>query len=129
LSGCSFCRPGVAAAMSRSIPMKAVPAEMARTDGLSGDFLDDPGGDRGPSTLLRRRQQPLRCGGRVRVDRRDDELLGRDMLLGAGSSGCASTSGAYTAVIDETRGAGERVWGWSYQSLEGHLEQAGSATR
>ncbi|MFD7780744.1 DUF1990 family protein [Streptomyces sp. NPDC059753] len=29
-------------------------------------------------------------------------------------------------MIDETRGCGgseSRVWGWSYQTLEGHLEQ------
>ncbi|MFB7198883.1 DUF1990 family protein [Streptomyces sp. NPDC056240] len=31
-----------------------------------------------------------------------------------------------TSVIDETCGCGgseSRVWGWSYQTLEGHLEQ------
>ena len=31
-----------------------------------------------------------------------------------------------TGVLDETRdadGGPERVWGWSYQTLEGHLEQ------
>ena len=56
-----------------------------------------------------------------------DDLLGRDMLLEGRFCGCGSTSGCGSpAVIDETREGGrgtERVWGWSYQTLQGHLEQ------
>jgi hypothetical protein len=28
-----------------------------------------------------------------------------------------------TSVTDETRANGERVWGWAYETLEGHLER------
>jgi uncharacterized protein (UPF0548 family) len=59
--------------------------------------------------------------------RRDAELLGRDMLLEGRFFGLRFYFGVrVTAVIDETRGAEageERVWGWSYQTLDGHLEQ------
>ncbi|HEX5346909.1 MAG TPA: DUF1990 family protein [Pseudonocardiaceae bacterium] len=61
------------------------------------------------------------------VYRRDDELLGRDMLLEGRFFGLRFYLGVrVTRVIDETRDSGaeaERVWGWSYQTLEGHLEQ------
>jgi len=61
------------------------------------------------------------------VYRRDDELLGRDMLLEGRFFGMRFYFGVrITGVVDETRGGGgaaERVWGWSYQTLEGHLEQ------
>jgi uncharacterized protein (UPF0548 family) len=61
------------------------------------------------------------------VYRGDDELLGRDMLLEGRFFGLRFYLGVrVTAVIDETRdsdGAAERVWGWSYQTLQGHLEQ------
>jgi hypothetical protein len=58
------------------------------------------------------------------VYRRDDELLGRNMLLEGRFFGLRFYFGVrVTAVIDETRGAEERVWGWSYQTLDGHLEQ------
>lgn len=59
--------------------------------------------------------------------RRDDDLLGRDMLLEGRFFGLRFYFGVrVTAVIDETREASageERVWGWSYQTLDGHLEQ------
>jgi uncharacterized protein (UPF0548 family) len=59
--------------------------------------------------------------------RYDDELLGRDMLLEGRFFGLRFYLGVrVTRVIDETRGDGpgtERVWGWSYQTLQGHLEQ------
>lgn len=59
--------------------------------------------------------------------RRDDDLLGRDMLLEGRFFGLRFYLGVrVTAVIDETRQAGGselRIWGWSYQTLEGHLEQ------
>ncbi|HEY0932819.1 MAG TPA: DUF1990 family protein [Trebonia sp.] len=61
------------------------------------------------------------------VYRGDGELLGRDMLLEARFFGLRFYVGVrVTAVIDEERDSGngpERVWGWSYQTLEGHLEQ------
>jgi uncharacterized protein (UPF0548 family) len=61
------------------------------------------------------------------VYRRDDALLGRNMLLEGRFFGLRFYLGVrVTAVIDETRhdgGAALRVWGWSYQTLEGHLEQ------
>jgi uncharacterized protein (UPF0548 family) len=59
--------------------------------------------------------------------RYDDELLGRDMLLKGRFFGLRFYLGVrVTRVIDETRGCGagaERVWGWRYQTLQGHLEQ------
>jgi len=55
------------------------------------------------------------------------ELEGRDMLLEGRFYGLRFYLGVrITRVIDETRdnGAGpQRVWGWSYQTLDGHLEQ------
>ena len=61
------------------------------------------------------------------VYRSGDELLGRDMLLEGRFFGLRFYLGVrVTGVIDETRGgnaAAERVWGWSYQTLQGHLEQ------
>lgn len=61
------------------------------------------------------------------VYRYGDELLGRDMLLEGRFFGLRFYLGVrVTRVIDETRDCGvgaERVWGWSYQTLQGHLEQ------
>jgi len=61
------------------------------------------------------------------VYRGDPELLGRDMLLEGRFWGLRFYLGVrITKVIDETRDAEagpERVWGWSYQTLQGHLEQ------
>jgi len=61
------------------------------------------------------------------VYRQDQDLLGRDMLLEGRFFGLRFYFGVrVTEVIDETReeaGAAERVWGWGYQTLEGHLEQ------
>jgi uncharacterized protein (UPF0548 family) len=61
------------------------------------------------------------------VYRGSDELLGRDMLLEGRFAGLRFYLGVrVTEVIDENRdehGVHERVWGWSYQTLEGHLEQ------
>jgi uncharacterized protein (UPF0548 family) len=57
------------------------------------------------------------------VYRRGSGLAGRDMLLEGRFFGLRFHLGVrVTGVIDETRDA-ERVWGWSYQTLEGHLEQ------
>jgi uncharacterized protein (UPF0548 family) len=54
-------------------------------------------------------------------------LLGRDMLLEGRFLWLRFYLGVrVTGVADETRGSGagtERVWGWSYQTLEGHLEE------
>jgi uncharacterized protein (UPF0548 family) len=59
-----------------------------------------------------------RCGG---------DLLGRDMLLEGRFFGLRFYLGVrVTGVIDERRDTAdgrERVWGWCYQTLEGHLEQ------
>jgi uncharacterized protein (UPF0548 family) len=61
------------------------------------------------------------------VYRASDDLLGRDMLLEGRFFGLRFYLGVrVTAVIDETRdceSGAERVWGWSYQTLQGHLEQ------
>ena len=61
------------------------------------------------------------------VYRRDDDLLGRDMLLEGRFFGLRFYLGVrVTEVLDETRGRddqAEQCWGWSYQTLEGHLEQ------
>ena len=61
------------------------------------------------------------------VYRQDSELLGRNMLLEARFFGLRFYLGVrVTGVIDETResaGGRERVWGWYYQTLEGHIEQ------
>ncbi|MBP0457126.1 DUF1990 family protein [Streptomyces montanisoli] len=59
--------------------------------------------------------------------RRDGPLLGRNMLLEGHFLALRFDLGVrVTSVIDETRGTGtnaRRVWGWGYQTLEGHLEQ------
>jgi uncharacterized protein (UPF0548 family) len=61
------------------------------------------------------------------VYRPDHSLLGRDMLLEGRFFGLRFYLGVrVTAVTDETRAGdsgAERVWGWSYQTLQGHLEQ------
>jgi uncharacterized protein (UPF0548 family) len=61
------------------------------------------------------------------VYRAQDGLAGRDMLLEGRFAGLRFYLGVrVTEVIDENReenGASQRVWGWSYQTLEGHLEQ------
>jgi hypothetical protein len=54
------------------------------------------------------------------------DLLGRNMLLEARFYGLRFYVGVrITEVIDKERNADgtERVWGWSYQTLVGHLEQ------
>jgi uncharacterized protein (UPF0548 family) len=59
--------------------------------------------------------------------RAGSELDGRDMLLEGRFYGLRFYFGVrVTRVIDEIRDGddgAERVWGWSYQTLEGHLEQ------
>jgi uncharacterized protein (UPF0548 family) len=61
------------------------------------------------------------------VYRQGRELLGRDMLLEGRFWGLRFYLGVrVTGVIDETRTSDsgpERVWGWYYQTLQGHLEQ------
>ena len=60
------------------------------------------------------------------VYRGTDELAGRYMLLEGRFFGLRFYLGVrITRVTDETRDgySGERVWGWSYQTLQGHLEQ------
>ncbi|GAB3299810.1 DUF1990 family protein [Parasphingorhabdus pacifica] len=60
---------------------------------------------------------------RVRaIYRPEAPLLGRDMLLEGRFCGLRFHMGVrVTGVIDET--LPERVWGWSYETLEGHLER------
>src|SRR5205823_8917271 len=59
--------------------------------------------------------------------RRDSELLGRNMLLEARFFGLRFYLGVrVTGLLDEERDTGdgpERVWGWWYQTLDGHLEE------
>jgi uncharacterized protein (UPF0548 family) len=61
------------------------------------------------------------------VYRQDQDLLGRDMLLEGRFFFLRFYFGVrVTDVCDETRDTGhgrERVWGWSYQTLGGHLEE------
>ena len=61
------------------------------------------------------------------VYRREGALLGRNMLLEGRFFGLRFYFGVrVTGVVDEEQDAGdgrERVWGWCYQTLEGHLEQ------
>jgi uncharacterized protein (UPF0548 family) len=61
------------------------------------------------------------------VYRQDSELLGRNMLLEARFFGLRFYFGVrVTGVTDVERNSEdgpERVWGWSYQTLEGHIEQ------
>jgi uncharacterized protein (UPF0548 family) len=77
--------------------------------------------------LLVRRYEFCEPGILRAVYRWDDELLGRDMLLEGRFFGLRFYLGVrVTGVIDESRGSGdqaERVWGWSYQTLQGHLEE------
>lgn len=55
--------------------------------------------------------------------RPDDELIGRDMLLEGRFGVLRFHLGVrVTAVVDEVRD-GTRVWGWTYDTLRGHLEQ------
>jgi uncharacterized protein (UPF0548 family) len=57
------------------------------------------------------------------VYRAGDELLGRDMLLEGRFLMLRFCMGVrVTEVVDQAQG-GERLWGWGYQTLEGHLEQ------
>ena len=61
------------------------------------------------------------------VYRQGSGLAGRDMLLEARFFGLRFYVGVrITGVIDEERATGDgpaQVWGWCYQTLEGHLEQ------
>jgi uncharacterized protein (UPF0548 family) len=61
------------------------------------------------------------------VYQRDSEILGRNMLLEARFFGLRFYLGVrVTGITDEVRDSGdgpEQVWGWSYQTLAGHLEQ------
>jgi uncharacterized protein (UPF0548 family) len=55
--------------------------------------------------------------------RLEDPLLGRDMLLEGRFWGLRFYMGVrVTEVLDDTRD-GQRVCGWAYQTLQGHLEQ------
>ncbi|MGW0087313.1 DUF1990 family protein [Streptomyces sp. NPDC003393] len=54
----------------------------------------------------------------------DAPLLGRDMLLEARFHGMHFYCGVrVTDVVDEIREGTDRVWGWAYETLQGHLER------
>ena len=59
--------------------------------------------------------------------RKGDDLLGRDMLMEGRFYGLRFYFGVrITGVFDEKRDTShgpERVWGWCYETLQGHLEQ------
>jgi uncharacterized protein (UPF0548 family) len=59
------------------------------------------------------------------VYRRSAPLLGRDMLLEGRFLGLRFLMGVrVTEVVDtDRRDGGERVWGWAYDTLQGHLER------
>lgn len=86
-----------------------------------------PGGAWDSACLVVRRYEFTEPGIVRAAYRYDEELLGRDMLLEGRFFGLRFYLGVrVTGVVDEARGSGdltERVWGWSYQTLEGHLEQ------
>jgi uncharacterized protein (UPF0548 family) len=53
-----------------------------------------------------------------------EPLLGRDMLLEGRFWMLRFSMGVrVTAVVDEERPPDERVWGWAYETLEGHIER------
>jgi len=58
------------------------------------------------------------------VYRAGASLCGRDMLLEGRFHGLHFHMGVrVTEVLDETRDGQDRVWGWTYETLEGHLER------
>ncbi|SFS93801.1 DUF1990 family protein [Saccharopolyspora flava] len=61
--------------------------------------------------------------GRIRaIYRRGSALLGRDLLLEGHFAGLRFHMGVrVTEIVDET--GPERIWGWSYETLDGHLER------
>ncbi len=101
----------------------------------SGDTVigREPPGPPLPDSVFARARTLVRCyefsDPRIlrAVYRADGKLLGRDMLLEGRFAGLRFYLGVrVTSVIDKTRGSGrhtEQVWGWSYQTLQGHLEQ------
>ena len=102
----------------------------------SGDHRARPGGRRARRSAAARGRPRCRLVGQYEfadarilrgVYRGRGDLLGRDMLLEGRFFGLRFYLGVrVTGVIDETRDGGrrpERVWGWCYQTLEGHLEQ------
>ena len=88
-------------------PVDGGPWEMARELVTQYEFADD--------RILRA------------VYRQDQDLHGRDMLLEGRFLFLRFYFGVrVTGVFDETRDTDrgpERVWGWCYQTLQGHLEQ------
>jgi uncharacterized protein (UPF0548 family) len=57
------------------------------------------------------------------VYRDDGELLGRDMLLEGRFLGLRFYMGVRVTEVVDTERDGERLYGWAYQTLDGHLEQ------
>jgi uncharacterized protein (UPF0548 family) len=86
-----------------------------------------PGGAWETGCVLVRRYEFAEPGILRAAYREDCDLDGRDMLLEGRFYGLRFYLGVrITRVIDETRDGDrgpERVWGWSYQTLQGHLEQ------
>jgi|SRR5579875_1979551 len=86
-----------------------------------------PGGAWETACLLVRRYEFAEPRILRAVYRDGGDLDGRDMLLEGRFFGLRFHLGVrITGVLDETRESGghpERRWGWSYQTLEGHLEE------
>lgn len=57
------------------------------------------------------------------VFRPDDPLLGRDMLLEGRFGPLRFHLGVRVTDVVDTDRDGSRVWGWTYETLQGHLEQ------
>lgn len=57
------------------------------------------------------------------VYRPSDPLLGRDMLLQGRFSVLRFYLGVRVTEVVDTERDGHRVWGWTYETLDGHLEQ------
>ncbi|MEU4744820.1 DUF1990 family protein [Actinosynnema sp. NPDC023658] len=53
----------------------------------------------------------------------DADLLGRDMLLEARLPGLRFLMGVRVTDVREETSAGRTSWGWSYETLDGHLER------
>ncbi|GAA0527270.1 hypothetical protein GCM10011581_40060 [Saccharopolyspora subtropica] len=53
----------------------------------------------------------------------DEPLLGRTMLLEGRFSGMRFYVGVRVTGVVDRQDAGRRVWGWSYETLHGHLER------
>lgn len=58
-----------------------------------------------------------------RACRSSDDLVGSELLLETNFHGLTFPLPCRVGAVTDTVGAEERVWGWNYRTLEGHLEQ------